>query len=737
MRKLFLLFCWGLLAQAHAAEFQYFVFPMQDIIGVPNIGQSSYGSLINKQALDELLFPLPSSSDQKRIGRDEFHQYFQKKLQETYSGATVHPTQIGNGRSFNQYQFAANRGCSSDTSLFRTPIADSYAVSLGLTRLSLFRNDFDKYVQVFVPVTFTVQFIRPHGLQIVFSKSQTEYVGREFTKQEALDASGKFNNQTIQILRDLVTKAAMRSVDKLMLSAKTGFSPKQAPVGVVDWKGDYVILDKGPDAGFSSSQTYTVYLPNDENEYYFQVLRTQSGWTVGKFEDGMPKISKGMKLNVAFTSVGKDDSKPDLMPLINSNVKDVGVISDEEFRNSLVEYFSSNVGFGAPFNLSTLSPILENIGSDIKRDANCVDPKVYETIPGLSRVSTVNRQTPAFFLAFDMAKSQAFRTELTGGTKSRDVFRMVENIRISDRENNVVHSTLAEFKAENEIAYGKGLNLREVEELALKNVSTLAAQSLISNLKINPREFTVQVVEPGRIKLSKAAGTNFEAGSILLRPLGVNVNGSPVYLPFSEMDVALSSDTPTVEGSDLWVKVNDPKKTLRPGDVLRSVQFIDKKDKISSCAKPVFEIPNNAIKINNTAVANLIATHALVTSGRFNVVEPDFLSIQATNKKLEALFYKEFISDKASTVGFCYTPAIWIKDENSQCTAPNNCSISGSIGSGILIDKDQKFWKRDLIVSKFSANEIEQNSKARFFELKAFEAFAATAAELSKKLAGF
>jgi len=646
MRKFIfnLSFLWAVSAPCLAAgEFQYYVFPMQDIIGVPNGQQSTYGSLINKQALDDLLFPLPANSDQRRIGRDTFHQYFQQKLRDTYPGATVHPTQIEAQGGVSKYQFAPNRGCSSDSGLFKAPIEDAYAVSLGLTRLSLFRNDYDKYVQVFVPVTFTVQFIRPHGLQVVFSKSHTEYVGREFTKQESLDASGNFNTATRQLLRDAVSGASMRSVDALMQSAKVGFSPKQAPVAVIDWKGDVVVLDKGPEAGFISNQTFEVSLPNEKESRFFQVLRTQQGWTVGKFEDGMPKLSKGMKLNFTFTSTGKDDSKPDLMPLIVSKVKSVGVISDEETRNSIVEYFSSSVGFNAPFNLTSANSTLENIADDIKRDANCVDPKKYEKMPGISRASIVERQTPPFFLTFDVAKSTPFRTEFGGGAKSREVFRMVAGIRIFDQEKSIVHSTLSDYKAENEVAYGKGLNLKEVEEIALKNVSMLAAKSLIANLKITPKEFVVDAVGPGRIKLAKAAGYNFEKGASLLRPLGLKVNGNPVYTPFSEFDVGLDLDAPSqLEGQDLWINVKDPKKLIKQGDVLRSIQFSDKKERIANCGKPVFEIPNNAIKINNASIANLISIHALVNSGRFSVVEPDLLSIKNTNDQLKKIILQRF-----------------------------------------------------------------------------------------------
>jgi len=257
-------------------------------------------------------------------------------------------------------------------------------------------------------------------------------------------------------------------------------------------------------------------------------------------------------------------------------------------------------------------------------------------------------------------------------------------------------------------------------------------------LKITPKEFVVDAVGPGRIKLAKAAGYNFEKGASLLRPLGLKVNGNPVYTPFSEFDVGLDLDAPSqLEGQDLWINVKDPKKLIKQGDVLRSIQFSDKKERIANCGKPVFEIPNNAIKINNASIANLISIHALVNSGRFSVVEPDLLSIKNTNDQLKKLFFKDFISEQQSSVGYCYTPAIWIKDDISQCSGSGVCSITGSIGSGILIDKEQKFWKRELLVSKFNANDIDQNSKSKFFELKAFEAFSATAADFSKKLSGF
>ena len=121
-------------AQA-AREFQYFVFPLESILGIGKDGKSG-GSMIDPQALDEYLLPL-TVKGRKRDGEAELQARFSQKIREAYPAAAVHPLQIARVGEGAKYQFAQASGCDASRGEFRAAISDSYAAALALTRVSL------------------------------------------------------------------------------------------------------------------------------------------------------------------------------------------------------------------------------------------------------------------------------------------------------------------------------------------------------------------------------------------------------------------------------------------------------------------------------------------------------------------------------------------------------------------------------------------------------------------------
>jgi hypothetical protein len=722
-----------------AAKFQYFVFPLTDIVGLEQKPQDqtaenkkpNYGPLISTEALD-LVMPLAVSS-QRRQGQDELIAHFIGQVRKTYPEAAVHPKQISTSIQ-GTHAYVDMQDCSAAG--FRAPIKDAYAVSLGLTRLNVFAARSDRYVQIFIPVTLNIQFVRPNGLQSVFTKSHTEYFGRELTLAEAYGPDRNFNTATTKMLRDGAMAAAKRAVDALLLSAKTGFQPKQSEVEVLDWSGKYVVLNRGSEVGFVSGQPYDV----EGGDYFFKILRTQRGWSVGEFSGPSPKLQKGLRLSFEIPSpIGKDDDKPDLMPVVYGNKTGFNTIGTADVRTSIADYFSYDVGFDAKFNVVSLNSTLDEIGTGIKSDANCGGMnKQYETMPGLGNVSSAKRATPHYFVVFDTHSSMPLRTSFTGtvGEVTRDTYRVVATARIFDRNSTVFQAAIADKSVENEVAFGKGISPEQVKNSALKDVAFKLTQSLVGSLKFTPRDYTITSVEPGRIKLSNAARANVRNGNVL-RPLNIKVAGSTVMIPFDPSDVGVDAEPQVqIEGNDLWVKVNDPKRTLRSGDVFRTTDLVENRELIRSCNKAVFEIPNNAIKIKSSNLAALTVANSIVNSSKYNLIEPDAVSIELTNQQLQQGLFTDTIQLRNDATQ-CFVPAIWVREESSQCEKTGKCSSTGSIGAGIIVERDGQMLKRDMVNLRITVQELEASKKIEFYDIKAFEALRATTGDLSKKISSF
>jgi hypothetical protein len=519
-----------------------------------------------------------------------------------------------------------------------------------------------------------------------------------------------------------------------MVSAKTGFQPKESEVEVVDWSGDFVVLNRGPEVGFVSTQGF----PVEGHEYFFKVLRKQPGWTVGRFVGPAPKLQKGQKLRFEFTSpLGKDDSKPDLMPAVYSDSPSAAVFSRPGSRASIAEYFSLDIGFSAPFNLVSLNASLDEVSSGIKSDARCVPSEVYEKMPGIGNVSSAKRQTPAYFVGFDVASSMNLRTAFQGtvGVTTRDSYRVLAAARIFDRTATVVHSALSEEVVENEISFGKGVSPSQVREVALKNASVRLTKELLSSLEFNPREYAVLAVERGRVKLGGAAKASVRNGE-LFRPLDIRVGGSRVIVPFDPAEVGVDGEPATqVDGQDLWVAVNDAAGKVRRGDVFRTADLIENREPIKHCGKPVFEIPNNALKVR-PQVANLTVAHALTKSSRFNLIEPDQNAVAATNESLERGLFADTIKPRQE-VQACFVPAIWVREESSQCERPDRCASTGGVGGGITIERNGQMWKRDMVNLRVVAPGVDPRQRNEFYDIKMFEALRASSDDLAKKIGGF
>jgi hypothetical protein len=258
----------------------------------------------------------------------------------------------------------------------------------------------------------------------------------------------------------------------------------------------------------------------------------------------------------------------------------------------------------------------------------------------------------------------------------------------------------------------------------------------LSTLKFTPREYQIVAVAAGRVRLANAAKANVRNGSFF-RPLNIRVAGSRVIVPFETSLVSVEAE-PQIqpEGNDLWIAVTDPRRTLREGDVFRTSDLTESKEDIKHCGKPVFQIPNNALKVGSTSVAHLTVAHSLVQSARFNLIEPDEFSIEETNQALKRGFFADEIKPK-KVAAACYLPAVWVREEASQCERPDRCSSTGGIGAGIVIERNGQMWKRDMVNLRITAPALDPQQKVHFYDLKMLEALRVSSGDLAKKIGGF
>jgi len=155
-----------------AAEFQYFVYPVGGITGISQSAGKvetsgpKYGGMINEKYADQFF---DAATQQALI------QSFKDGVAKQFPTSVVGANQIRTSKSGKYaYQPYETTQCSPG---FTVNYKDSFAIAMGISRLSTYFNTYSDFTQVLVPITYTVRFVKLNGASVVFSKSETIYSG--------------------------------------------------------------------------------------------------------------------------------------------------------------------------------------------------------------------------------------------------------------------------------------------------------------------------------------------------------------------------------------------------------------------------------------------------------------------------------------------------------------------------------------------------------------------------------
>jgi hypothetical protein len=168
---------------------------------------------------------------------------FEAAVRRTFPQSTVHASQIGATASGSSPQYIADGPrCNS---AFMAPVASSYAMVLSVTRASEYRNERAGQVDIQIPITLTLQIIKPDRGRVAYTLSDTLYSPFILSKQEADQPA------TTALIRRKVIENLMGQVDYLVAEAGKAFNPKSSVVKVIGKSGKYLVLDGGYEIGFN------------------------------------------------------------------------------------------------------------------------------------------------------------------------------------------------------------------------------------------------------------------------------------------------------------------------------------------------------------------------------------------------------------------------------------------------------------------------------------------------------
>jgi len=711
--------CAGVTAFA-GATFQYYVVPVNGITGISESALSKgkgpkYGGMINEKYAD-IFFDLDN--------RNKVISQFVESTKKSFPTAAIGPNQVVEDGASGAYGFQPFEQVQCRPK-FSVNYKDAYVISIGVSRLSVFFNDYRSNVgeisQVIVPITYTVRFIKLDGAQVIFSKSETITSSLKDTPSSELysnRSTQELKPNYLASLKSAVLEDALMMVNRQVEFASKNFKPKQSQVNVLYKDKEFIVFDKGSEVGFVSGEAFDA----DAEKYMsFQVRYTTEGLTVAQPAGGemsagnINSLREGSKLNFSFTKQGVDDAKPSVMAVHYTSEP---LTPKQAVANSLVSILSDNIGFKTPFNLLKQDPDFDLLKLQIRSDINC-NSDMWRKINGFADVSTVKRKDPDLFLKLDHFSTPHFTTVAETGVTSSNFFQSNVTLSLVDKSN-VVHQNFSTTEVyENKRTDGKGLSLEQAQEVNLKNASLAATKQLVDGFRLTRKTVKVNSYSGGKVVLSEPIPASAFSQLSLVRPL--TVAKKTILVPILKDDAKLE---PTdQDGNTFAVSINqfgDKSSMFKTSDLVLVNGDINPARKIKFCElsrKRIFLPPN--LKYGSGGELNFAQMLAL-TSKKYNFMQQSESFVTSMNNALvEGSFESNAVSQNLENA-VCILPFEFVQAPKLDCPS-GKCEGVIDVTLGFRVFDGDKKINEAGEARKIQFKDVRQSDVSEFVGYKVLE----------------
>lgn len=645
--------CLSLLLSNLAAASQFYLFPVTEIEGLAKVSPATTRSMIDSRLVTKLFSGAAGENTQRNV-----IEHFVSSLKQAYPTSLIHPKQVYDINVGSGHKFVNNN----DLSCKQVPsynVADTYAVIIGITRASMYEVTKGNNVEVLIPVTLNLQFIKPNLAKIVYTTSETMYSPFRFSKAEY--ESGAVDG----VIRDVLLRNIKSQVSNLVSTAKVSFNPKDVAVNLVDKDGKFYVTDKGLEAGFVKGEQIEARDTSDKPSI-FDVLYVDSGYAVLKLAAGSASVGDSLKF--IFEKAADDSRKPRLMPVISSR-------PDDTWASSISDVFSKDIGFNASFQLSPVDVNFAQTKELITRSANCV---TWQKIPSMAEASGVRNDPPNFFIRFTPTVSPLTMLSGIGGTKTSEMFHTLVTAQVIDQFGKIIFSEIGDNDYAIEKVNGEGLNFAQAKEISLKNATQMLAKSVIANVRFEPRDLKIARVENNKLWVEGLQGIPISEKLTfdVLHPLSAKVRGKIAML---DLDISPGVGDLVAEASLIGLPYSVTNPVLpkpQRGDIIRLYsQISSSTTRLQDCNEITYIGQNNFVEVDYLAP---LIRHAVYKSKKFISYVGDSAFYSDANRLLQqGLFGLQL---ERPSFELCMQPGYAIREEAVQCQDPQSCKATVSMG---------------------------------------------------------
>jgi len=718
--KLFLTACLLLIASTSSmsqsqSQSQFYLFPVEILEG---ISDGAVNPVLRTGIVDALKDPI-TRPDIEIIRR------FEAAVLRNFPESTVHATQIELSSKGSKHEYKPSPGCNSE---FVAPVASSYAAVLSVTRASEYRNERAGQVDINIPITLTLQIIKPDRGRVAYTLSDTLYSPFVFSKQESnLPA-------TTALIRRKVIENMLGQVDHLVAEAAKVFNPKSSVVKVLGKSGKYLVLDGGYEIGFSKGEEFlAVRADNPQSQLLVKGIAAYSGHSIVRVMQG--EVDVGVGLNFMFDKTADDSAKPGLMPVTRIEFSEV---SDQQ--SAISQQFIKNLGFSSRFNIIPVNTNFKTTMRLVQATARCFN---LEKIAAASEVKESRTDLPSFFAKFDIETIDApYRNEGSLNaqgisTESEEEIAVATSVRLIDSKMRVHYSEVVVEPYKIKRINGKGLSTSSGMDVAIKNSVLKLATNFAKNAKLEVRELIVSKVEGNRMWVS-ASGLNPADVSAftVFRELDINFKGQKVLLPLELGDGA--EPKAELDRSDMvlsFSKVTNETPLPRKGDKVR-LEGLAKPGAINlqRCALPDYLSDRSAYQPKFT---NLFVEAAINQLPKFQLVELSDSFFNDATKMLDVGNFKLDTLKKPTSPSLCYQAGAAVRPDalscqNGRCKATVVNGLIARFGNNGTVPTQQVQAAQRTEISN-----VQENQLQNFYGFSSMLWFDGLQGEFKKQLQSF
>jgi hypothetical protein len=685
-------------SKVHAQASQFYVFAVKELEGVSQSIPAQQRPLIDTRVRDLL-----SAEVQTRLVDG-----FSRRLAEAYPASVMHAKQIGNSTSTKGFRFVDDDSQQCRDNFF-VPVQQAYAAVLGITRGSWYEVKRERgVVELLIPITLNLQVVKPDLAKVVYSISETLYTPFRFGSAEELSKSVK------TIVTDDVVTGLEKQLTELVGQLKNGFQPKQSIVTIVGRSSDVYVVDKGFEVGFVDGDQPTAVNRKTGGEVYFSILAAESGYSILRPTQG--EVSVGDSFSFQFEAPADDSRKPRVMPIVSLSQADV-------LSSAMSDLFAKNIGFGAPFQIAAVDANFKDTQDIIERRANCV---AWDKFAAVRKDFESRKDAPDYFLRFEHTFTPVLFESGQGGVETRESFAATVGVQLVDVRGNVLHSEIGQDFYRLEKRGGRGLDINNAKEVALKNSTTAAAKKFISNLKFQPGEFEITAADKSSFTVKGLPPLNgTEVAIDVIRPLDTKINGKPTFwrIAFDRSEVAPIE----ADGNTLF------KYTARDSEIRRGDRIV-----ISNLPRRgqtrLSECPTHYVAADSSPADFLVPVvkHAAYGNQKYQVTlaNPDFYS-NATALLQEGKF-KLKVAPPEPTES-CIRPGYLVRPDSPAC-AGDLCAFDLLAASTVIIEKAGQRVGNFVQAERINVKGAASPQVANFVALKAAESVSKNLPKLVEKL---